>query len=202
LVELELGAVMGTNNDTSAERCHYKEALLTETREELQKADSKASILLAASGIAASAVLTALGAGTWTPAKLHHIDARWVSFAAMSSILVGLCFLAAAVKPRMRAKAMDKTRLHYFGNVRAYWPTSSVWSKRQTKRRELQDMRLSFNKALNAASNDANYEDRLDDQIWFLGRTAFRKYRYIAVSLWVFGGGVGLGLLTIVLEKI
>ena len=80
-------AVSGSSTNDSTK---YREALLTETREELQKADSKASILLAASGIAAGALLSATLSGQWTPNKLHHGDARLFAWISITAGLVGV----------------------------------------------------------------------------------------------------------------
>lgn len=127
----------------------YREALLAETREELQKADAKASILLAATGIAFSALLAAAGAGTWSPEKLHHGDARLAIWCSLALALAGVCILGGAVIPRLRARTMDREKLHYFGNVRAFWPT--LWPLRHRKQRR-DEGRLAFETALKNAS--------------------------------------------------
>jgi hypothetical protein len=176
----------------------YREALLSETREELQRADAKASILLAATGIAFSALLAAAGAGTWTPEKLQHGDARLAVWCSLALGLVGIGVLGSAVKPRFQARAMDREKLHYFGNVRAFWPT--FWPLGDRKQR-LEDGRLAFETALKKASTNANYEARLDDQIWFLGRIAFRKYRLVTISMWVFAISIGLAVAGLLLER-
>jgi hypothetical protein len=176
----------------------YREALLAETREELQKADAKASILLAATGIAFSALLAAAGAGTWTPDKLNHGDAKMAVWCSLALALVGIFLLGSAVKPRLGARALDREKLHYFGNVRAYWPT--LWPLTHRKQR-LDDGRLEFESALKEASTKTNYEARLNDQIWFLGRTAFRKYRLITVSMWLFAISIGLAVVGLLLER-
>ncbi len=45
--------------------------LLVESREELARADGKASILLSALGVAADVIAAALLAGDWSPEGLH-----------------------------------------------------------------------------------------------------------------------------------
>jgi hypothetical protein len=116
----------------------------------------------------------------------------------MGVALIGICILGSAVKPRLRAREMPRESLHYFGNVRAYWPL--FWPLRHRSER-IQVGRAEFDIALKNAANDTNYEARLDDQIWFLGRIAFRKYRLITVSLWAFAGAIFLALLGLLLEK-
>jgi hypothetical protein len=176
----------------------YREALLRETREELQKADAKASILLAATGIAFSTLLTALGAGTWSPNKMQHEDARLLIWVSIFLGVLGIVLLGSAVKPRLRAKAMGPEKLHYFGNVRSYWP--SAWFIRNRKSR-YHECRDAFDVALRRAATEENYLSRLNDQIWFLGRTAFRKYRLITFSLWTFALAIGLAIIGLLLEK-
>jgi hypothetical protein len=176
----------------------YKEVLLGEIREELQKADSKATILLAASGIAFSALLSALGAGTWSPNKMRHEDARLLIWVSIFLGVLGIVLLGSAVKPRLRAKAMGPEKLHYFGNVRSYWP--SAWPIRNRKSR-FDECRAAFDVALRSAATEENYLSRLNDQIWFLGRTAFRKYRLITLSLWTSALAIGLAIIGLLLEK-
>lgn len=60
-----------------------KEAILSETREELAKADAKASILLAASGIVFAALLAGGSASSWYPDKLSCHTARSFAWAAV-----------------------------------------------------------------------------------------------------------------------
>jgi hypothetical protein len=183
---------MGSN-----EACRYKEALLGETREELAKADAKASILLAATGVAFGALLTAIGNGAWAPGRVQHGDARLTVWISMAFALIGIFLLGSAVKPRLRSRAMGREQLHYFGNVRSYWPSVALWNRRS----RLDEGRTAFDEALKLAANDANYEARLDDQLWFLGRTAFRKYRLISLGLWMLSGAVILALLALLLER-
>ena len=52
----------------------YTTSLLSSAREEIDRADSKASILLAASGVATGALLAGLMAGNWTPLETPGDD--------------------------------------------------------------------------------------------------------------------------------
>ena len=174
----------------------YREALLAETREELQRADNKASILLAASGIALSALLAAFAAGTWSPSHLAHIDARVWSWISMTLALFGLAFIGAAVKPRLRPKETTKERLHYFGDIQAFWPK---WYRRH-RPGSLAEARAEFDRALEAASTADNMKWRLDDQIWILGHIAFRKYRFVTIGLWLFAISILLATLAALTE--
>jgi hypothetical protein len=176
----------------------YKEALLNETREELQKADSKASILLAAAGIAMTALLSAVASNAWYPGKVHDHTARLLVWGALMLSVLATCALGAAVKPRLRTKSANKADLHYFGNVHEYWP--SRWKVRN-RRMLVQSHRETFGKALAKAATGENYDDRLDDQIWHLGHTAFRKYKYVSVGIGLFATALILATIALLLEK-
>jgi hypothetical protein len=191
---------MPTNNDGEQDGAGlaYRGALLAETREELQKADNKASILLAASGIALSALLTAFAAGTWSPSHLTNRDAQFWTWTSMSLALIGLFFIGAAVKPRLRSKETERQVLHYFADVHGFWPK---WY-RIRRAAALSEGRAQFDDALEAASTGENLKLRLDDQIWFLGHIAYRKYRLVDIGLWFFVISILLALLALATEKL
>jgi hypothetical protein len=180
--------------DQSSPARAYQEALLLEIREELQKADGKASILLAAAGIAMGALLTGFSAGTWSPSKLSSSWAEALVWASIVLATLGIFVLGTAVKPRLRkASTASNEGLHYFGHVASYaghWLKSDFAKQRPAE----------FDAALVKASSDDNYEQRLRDQIWFLGCIAFRKYKLISVSMWVFATSLVCGGVAVLFE--
>lgn len=182
----------------SAPAMHYKGELLQETREELARADAKASILLAASGIAFAALLSAGSAGTWYPEMLSRAAARALVWVALGSALLGICFVGAAVKPRLRANPKLRGKPHYFGDVEAYWPR---WWQVRSRRKLLASGRRDFAAALHVMSSAEEYDERLDDQIWTLSHIAYRKYRLVSIGMWFFGGAVVAALVALVLEQ-
>lgn len=187
-----------TTPDSNDHR-RYREVLLSETREELTKADSKASILLAASGIAASALLSAFWADQWSPSKLHHGDASLAAWLAIASGLLGIVLVAAAVKPRLRTgDSVDHQQLHYFGSVHHFWPP---WWPPHTRGDRGKATKEKFVAALDAASNSDNYVKRLDDQIWFLSKSCYRKYQLISMGLWSFSLVILFAIVTAVIER-
>jgi hypothetical protein len=169
----------------------YKETLLRETREELARADTKASILLGASAIAFGALFK-------DPDKLNHHTPRTLGWIALALTLVGICFVAAAVKPRLRAKHAKSPRPHYFGDVEAYRPP---WGQIWRRRRHLEKARRRFGTELAEAATAAEYEERLTDQIWHLSHIAYRKYRFVSIGMWWYAAGLLVGLAALVLEK-
>lgn len=76
----------------------YARLLLRETREELNRADGKASILLAAAGVVVGALLAAAFAGRWHPLHLEP-QARALSVLAMMAAAYAVGRLGLAVWP-------------------------------------------------------------------------------------------------------
>ncbi|MEJ1179599.1 MULTISPECIES: Pycsar system effector family protein [unclassified Pseudarthrobacter] len=91
--------------------------ILREAREELVRADGKASLLLAATGIIIGALLAAFLAGTWHPSKLKDcVEWLWWVGTAVGSL--GTLALAAAVFPRTKYRSNRRPGIvAYFGDV-------------------------------------------------------------------------------------
>lgn len=91
--------------------------ILREAREELVRADGKASLLLAATGIIIGALLAAFLAGTWHPSKLKDcVEWLWWVGTALGSL--GTLALAAAVFPRTKYRSNRRPGIvAYFGDV-------------------------------------------------------------------------------------
>jgi hypothetical protein len=104
----------------------YATSLLSGAREEIDRADAKASILLAGSGVAAGALVAGLTAGTWTPLKLQAAI-QWVWWLGVVESAMGICCLALAVYPRERKNdsGVPWTVL-YYGDVLAYHTTAQL----------------------------------------------------------------------------
>ncbi len=175
----------------------YKDALLRETREELAKADGKASILLAASGIAFTALLTGATTSGWDPDKLLCHTARILTWSAIAVALLGGTFLGAAVKPRLRPEDDPPARPHYFGDVAAFGP--SRWEMRKRKAK-LAAGRLRFENALDSL-DQTDSSARTTDQIWQLSHVARRKYWLVSAGIWAYAVAVIVTVIAVVLEK-
>lgn len=93
------------------------EQLLEETREEIGRADGKASILLAAAGVAAAAVI---GGGLTSDLTLHGAAGvvQGAAAAAAAAMLLGIWALGGAVMPDL-GKAVPG-RVRFFTDVLAY----------------------------------------------------------------------------------
>jgi Family of unknown function (DUF5706) len=102
----------------------YATSLLSNARGEIDRADAKASILLAASGVAAGALLAGLIAGTWTPLKLQ-VGIQWAWWTGVVEAAIGIGCLALAVYPReYKDDSGIPWAVQYYGDVLAY-PTTT-----------------------------------------------------------------------------
>jgi hypothetical protein len=133
--------------------------LLTETREELARADGKAQILLAVSGVAVSVVLGGAISGDWSPSDLDRC-AQVLWWIGVSAAALGLSGLGYAVFPRLLTA--DDARITYFEDVLRYKDCPA----------------LSQGLAAEAARGDRDVE-----QLLRLSRLAHRKYLAIQASM-------------------
>lgn len=99
--------------ESSAEYC---KAILGEAREELERADNKASILLAAVGVIVGALLAALLAGDWSPTSLKA-SVQWLWWAGILAAAIAIYLLGWAVFPRIRAAGWRPQAIAYYGDV-------------------------------------------------------------------------------------
>lgn len=150
----------------------YVEGLLKETREELVRADGKASLLFAASGVALGAILAGVINGKWAPGDL----AGWatVVFGAGAAFYVGaLCALGYSVWPRVRRE--DETRpADYFGDIVNY--------------RRIEN-RPALRKAL---ERGAENPERAISQLVTISVIVWKKYVGIRVALRLFAVSLAL----------
>jgi hypothetical protein len=137
--------------------------VLLETREELVRADSKASLLLAATGVAVGAVSTAVLAGSWSPNSLTPLGAHlwWIGVVAVT---VGIAALGYSVLPRTkRSGPATGPILGYYADMANLTPNELA--------------------SLVRAAGD-KLDDRLVDQLRQISKIVVRKYRGIRVALW------------------
>lgn len=133
----------------------YLADLLEDTREELDRADSKAALLLAATGVVVGALLAGLLSGRWTPFELDN-RVEWVWWVGVGSAAAGIFSIAAAVYPRIRRRdAPHPPTPSYFGDVVAY-----------------KDIQM-FRQAVEQAPS---LRERLTDQTFVASRIVQRKY--------------------------
>lgn len=181
------------------ESAHHdlKQALLSEVREELAKADAKASILLAASGIAFAALLTAGSTTSWYPGNLADQWARYCAWGAFVLTLVGIVAVGAAVNPRTSHHKPHRPKVRYFGDVADRWP--GHWLRRP-KGDAVDAARTRFESDLNSMPIE-DIDSRIIDQIWVLSDIADRKYRLISRAVQCYGVALAAAIVALVLEN-
>lgn len=156
--------------DRSSELCAQ---LLTETREEIARAEGKASILLAGAGVAASAVvggalssdLTLLGA-----AGVVQV----VAAASALAMLMGIWALGAAVMPNVGTPVAGRVR--YFTDVLQYEQSTQKLKDALDKEAELGD-------------------ERTLHQLIAVSGIVKKKYRRTEMGEWLIAAAVGLAVL-------
>ena len=146
-------------DDSKADAHALAGRLLNETREELARADGKAQILLAVSGVVISVLLGGAISGDWSPSDLDHC-ARVLWWIGVGVAALGLGGLGYAVFPRLLTA--DDARITYFEDVLRYKDCSA----------------LSEGLLTEAARGDRDVE-----QLLRLSKLAHRKYLAIQISM-------------------
>lgn len=154
--------------------------ILAESREELVRADGKASILLATASIIASVVLAAILAGDWGPGHLGPC-AQVAWWAGTGSGVVGIVALATAVYPRTKYRGRrSPTVIAYFGDVAT------------TPARELE----------HRLRETASSSDALIDQMKAIAWVVDRKYLGIQTAMWSFAASALLCVGSVVVDRL
>lgn len=160
------GNAVGDQDDALKESraIAYAGPVLAASREELNRADMKASILLTATGAVIAAIVAGAVAGDWSPTRLTGWREMlwWVATAAAAAAVL---LLAAAVYPRTkRLRASRPDTVTYYGDLASF--------------KSHQELRAALEQS---AVRDL---DRLTDQVHQVGRIVVRKYRLLAVAMW------------------
>jgi len=152
-------------------------ALHRETREELARADGKATTLLGVVGLILGALLAGIIAGDWTPNDLGCVEEVVFWLGAMGAATAE-ALLCAAVIPRLNH---DKNReaVAYFGHVVQF------------------ESEEEFSRAL-----DRVPRQRLTDQIWHISRIVQTKYRLIQLGLLALAGGLLLMAAAVLVDSL
>ena len=100
------------------DKLEYARQLLLETREELARADAKASLLFSAFGVIATAVGAVLIADDWSPFHLHNC-VEWIWWSGVLLSTAAFFLLGLAVIPRIKHSTHEE-RLYFFGHVAEY----------------------------------------------------------------------------------
>ena len=152
----------------------YAAFLLVQAREELIRVDTKASIMLAAVGVALGVVLGDLVSRSWSPFRLP-LGAALAWWVGVATISVGIVLLLAAVYPRHRRQIASSAGSHqayvgYYADVAAYRSTAEVVSA--IRRSAEHDLEL------------------MAEQLLQVSRIADHKYRLLGLGVWLLVAGV------------
>lgn len=169
-------AVLATS-ETSEEA--YAELLLDEGREELDRADNKASILLGAAGVVLGVFLGAAVAGDWDPTELGDTRATAIFLAGLAFAALGVVRLGGAVIPRIKHDEA-KEKLAYFGHVIQY--QEGRWSPRRSVRQRRDAAGRHKLKAAIREASGARF-NRTVDQVWVVSHIVHRKYAHVRGAL-------------------
>ncbi|MGP3920941.1 Pycsar system effector family protein [Nonomuraea sp. 10N515B] len=143
--------------------CAYGAQLLQETREELNRADTKAQVLLGIVGIGLGAVTGGLLAGSWSPFRLSN-TIEWLWWAGAAAALASVVVLARAVYPRLdRRKQSDAVM--YYADVLRFASAAAVASA-----------------LMRSSTLDL---ERIADQLHRVSRIVGQKYRLIRWGFWL-----------------
>lgn len=150
------------SQDALTPTTRYLADLLEDTREELTRADAKAGLLLAATGVVAGALLAGLLSRSWTPLDLD-VRISWLWWVGVSFAGFGMFSIASAVYPRIhRRGAPHPHSPAYYGDVAAY------------------DDIGTFRRAIEQVPNEL---ERLMDQTFLLSHVVKQKYALLRRGL-------------------
>ncbi|MFF3581784.1 Pycsar system effector family protein [Streptomyces mirabilis] len=147
----------------------YASALLGRSREELNRADAKASLLLAASGVGLGVMLTAILSGDWTPFGIDN-KFEWLWWSGIILAVTGVTCLGIAVFPRTRRSvAANAAPVAYFRDVAV------------NKKEDLEGLiRVTL----------GSPKVPILDQLYEVSRVVNVKYELIRVGLFCYGGAL------------
>jgi hypothetical protein len=170
--------------DAPSEPSALVSRLLRDSREELNRADSKAQILFGVFGIAYGVLLAAVVAGDWAPRNLCD-GAEVVWWAGAALFTGGLACLMWVVWPRI-AHAAGREKLAFFAHAAAYKTLPEFKQAVAAREREL--------------GADAVREREMD-QAWNVSRIVTDKYKRIRWAMALLAAG-SVGLLIAVVADL
>ncbi len=151
------------------DRATLVDSLLKDTREELGRADGKASILLSAVGVVVSVLLAGAISRNWNPTQLASFE--WLWWLGTLSGTAAIVAFGAAVWPRVEHPA-DKEKLTYFGHVADF--------------KKVDDLSVAV--ARRASATDP--QDRPIDQLYTVSKIVAKKYKLIRWGIGFFGAAL------------
>lgn len=159
----------------------YAQGLLSHAREELLRAENKAVVLLATSGVAVAATMAGLIAGDWGPFNLDN-RIEWVWWGGALSTGYAILRLGSAIYPRTRRKSPPPSVVAYFADVDCY------------RERPLKDLKSAL------AYSASRGMDGVADQLRQVSHIAVAKYTQVRHALLALGAAAVLCLLAVLVD--
>ncbi len=163
------------------DRAALVESLLSDTREELSRADGKASILLSAVGVVVSVLLAGAISRDWNPTRLASFEWLWWLGTLSGTAAIGA--LGAAVWPRVEHPA-NKEKLTYFGHVASF--------------NNVNDLSAALDRRVSTAPS----QDRPIDQLYTVSKIVDNKYRRVRWGIGLFGAALLLCTAAVALDQL
>lgn len=153
---------MSADEEREAAVRAYIAGMLRETREELVRADNKASILLASGGVILGAILAGILSGDWQPANLDRgaTEVFWLGAALFVGALIAVGY---SIWPRLKHDEAQGAAF-YFGDVR------EIGQRSRSALRE-------------ALKRGAETPERATEQLLVISDTAWTKMMGIRTAL-------------------
>lgn len=161
----------------------YTTGLLDRTRQELDRADAKATTLLAGLGVGVGAALAGIFAGAWSPRDLLILGAIgwWIGSA---TALMGVLQLVYAVYPRTTPPVEGRpVPAAYYGDIV-----------------DAHDKKMDVSDKIRQAG--AREFDALADQILQISLIVRKKYKGIRRGIWWVSVGVAIAAGSVILDSI
>ena len=136
------------------------ETLLDQVREELNRADSKASIVLAACGVGLAAFLGGVVASTWKPADIDN-KVEWLWWFGAAAFAFGTASVALSICPTTEPKAKLPKLPSYYARLANYDDISSM----------------------RTAVENANLDEIVYEQLYAVSEIVCKKYKRLKIGL-------------------
>lgn len=156
------------NADPKEARGELVEVLLREAREELERIDLKASILLSVFSLSLAALVHAAAYLHWDPREL--VGFQWFLWSGMAFGGAALVALAAAVWPKL---GRGEEGITYFGHVARF--------------EELEELNAALDQEVSASPSRTHHAAK---RLLAMSRIIYNKYRYIRWGMGLFGVAV------------
>ena len=154
------------------------EQLLTETREELVRADAKAATLFGIVGVVLGVFAAAIIAGDWSPGNLSNCI-EWLWWLGAALVVVSLALLGTAIYPKV-------TSIHAGGPI-TYWRDVVAYGK-------------DHDALVKALDEQVEEGDRTTTQLMAISEIVGRKYLFVRLALAALGIGVVCSLAAILIS--